>query len=250
MNELIKIEINENNEQVVSGRELHEFLKVKTKYVDWIEKKIKKYGFIENRDFVLVSEKRETNNPRNPYTEITEHLLKMSMAKEISMTENNERGRQARLYFIQCEEAWNNDDMVLVRALQIQNKKILGYTEKIQLLENTIKEQQPKVDFYNDVTGSDTTAEIATVAKILNFKNIGRNTLFDILRRQGILQRDNMPFQTYVDRGYFRVVESKWNAPNGDVKVNYKTVVYQKGIEYISKILRDLGYEKVGGMLN
>ena len=68
--------------------------------------------------------------------------------------------------------------------------------------------------------------------------------------RQGILQRDNMPFQTYVDRGYFRVVESKWNAPNGDVKVNYKTVVYQKGIEYISKVLRDLGYERIGEILN
>lgn len=78
------------------------------------------------------------------------------------------------------------------------------------------------------MAGSDTTAEIGTVAKVLNFKSVGRNTLFDILRRQGILQRDNMPFQTYVDRGYFRVVESKWNAPNGDVKVNYKTVVYQK----------------------
>jgi phage regulatory protein, rha family len=122
--------------------------------------------------------------------------------------------------------------------------------ERIEKLEEQAKLNAPKVDFYNDVTGSDTTAEIGTVAKVLNFKSVGRNTLFDILRRQGILQRDNMPFQTYVDRGYFRVVESKWNAPNGDVKVNYKTVVYQKGIEYISKVLRDLGYEKVGEVLN
>lgn len=122
--------------------------------------------------------------------------------------------------------------------------------ERIEKLEEQAKLNAPKVDFYDDVTGSDTTAEIGTVAKVLNFKSVGRNTLFDILRRQGILQRDNMPFQTYVDRGYFRVVESKWNAPNGDVKVNYKTVVYQKGIEYISKVLRDLGYEKVGEVLN
>lgn len=122
--------------------------------------------------------------------------------------------------------------------------------ERIEKLEEQAKLNAPKVDFYDDVTGSDTTAEIGTVAKVLNFKSVGRNTLFDILRRQGILQRDNMPFQTYVDRGYFRVVESKWNAPNGDVKVNYKTVVYQKGIEYISKVLRDLGYEKIGEMLN
>jgi len=133
----------------------------------------------------------------------------------------------------------------------IDNREKTDLSEKeIEKLEEQAKLNAPKVDFYDDLTGSDTTAEIGTVAKVLNFKSVGRNTLFDILRRQGILQRDNMPFQTYVDRGYFRVVESKWNAPNGDVKANYKTVVYQKGIEYISKVLRDLGYEKVGEVLN
>lgn len=143
------------------------------------------------------------------------------------------------------EELLNNPDLAIQAFTKLKEEMI-----RRQELEKKIKEQQPKVDFYNDVTGSDTTAEIGTVAKVLNFKSVGRNTLFDILRRQGILQRDNMPFQTYVDRGYFRVVESKWNAPNGDVKVNYKTVVYQKGIEYISKVLRDLGYEKIGEILN
>ena len=143
------------------------------------------------------------------------------------------------------DELLNNPDLAIRAFTKLKEEMI-----RRQELEKKIEEQQPKVEFYNDVTGSDTTAEIGTVAKVLNFKSVGRNTLFDILRRRGILQRDNMPFQTYVDRGYFRVVESKWNAPNGDVKVNYKTVVYQKGIEYISKILRDLGYEKVGGMLN
>ena len=143
------------------------------------------------------------------------------------------------------DELLNNPDLAIRAFMKLKEEMI-----RRQELEKKIEEQQPKVDFYNDVTGSDTTAEIGTVAKVLNFKSVGRNTLFDILRRQGILQRDNMPFQTYVDRGYFRVVESKWNAPNGDVKVNYKTVVYQKGIEYISKILRDLGYEKIGEILN
>ena len=60
--DLIRIQTNENEEQVVSGRELHEFLEVKTKYVDWIDRKIKKYGFAENRDFVAISQKREVAN--------------------------------------------------------------------------------------------------------------------------------------------------------------------------------------------
>ena len=58
MNELIRIEINENNEQVVSSRELHKFLEVKTRYNDWINKRVKEYGFIENIDFVAITQKK------------------------------------------------------------------------------------------------------------------------------------------------------------------------------------------------
>ena len=123
-----------------------------------------------------------------------------------------------------------------IEKLQLENKQ-----QAQQLIE-----QAPKIEFYNDVTGSETTAEIGTVAKILGFKNVGRNILFDILRKQGILKSDNIPYQKYVDNGYFRVIESKWNDYiTGDVKISFKTVVYQKGIEYIAKILRELGYQKI-----
>ena len=123
-----------------------------------------------------------------------------------------------------------------IEKLQLENKE-----QAQQLIE-----QAPKIEFYNDVTGSETTAEIGTVAKILGFKNVGRNMLFDILRKQGILKSDNIPYQKYVDNGYFRVIESKWNDYiTGDVKISFKTVVYQKGIEYIAKLLRELGYKKI-----
>ena len=170
--ELIRIQTNENEEQVVSGRELHEFLEVKTKYVDWIDRKIKKYGFIENRDFVLVSQKWETNNPRNPYTEITDHIMKISMAKEVAMTENNEKGKQARLYFIKCEEAWNNEDMILARAFKIQNKKMLEYVKRIENMEIELKqkeqiiaEYEPKASYYDLVLQSKDLISISLIAK-------------------------------------------------------------------------------------
>ena len=60
MYELIKVQTNENNEQVVSGRDLHKFLEVKTLYKDWIKRKIEKYGFIENIDFIAIAQKRAT----------------------------------------------------------------------------------------------------------------------------------------------------------------------------------------------
>ena len=139
---------------------------------------------------------------------------------------------------------YTQKELLLMQLESIEKIEKLQFENKEQAQQ--LIEQAPKVEFYNDVTGSETTAEIGTVAKILGFKNVGRNILFDILRKQGILKSDNIPYQKYVDNGYFRVIESKWNDYiTGDVKISFKTVVYQKGIEYIAKLLRELGYQKI-----
>ena len=74
------------------------------------------------------------------------------------------------------------------------------------------------------------------VAKVLD-KDIGRNKLFKILRNKKILQKDNIPFQTYIDRGYFRVIEVKYTKPDGSTNISLKTLVYQKGVNFINKVL-------------
>ena len=83
------------------------------------------------------------------------------------------------------------------------------------------------------------------VANTLHFKNVGRNKLFDILRTEKILMGNNMPYQKYVDCGYFRTIEQKYSTPDGEVRINVKTLVYQKGVEYIRKVLTKLGYKEV-----
>lgn len=103
-------------------------MEIKTPYTQWFER-MKDYGFIENIDFILVLQKCETNNPKNPYKEIQDHLIKIPMAKEISMIQRNEKGKQARQYFIKCEEAWNSEEMIMARELEIQKRKIIRYTE-------------------------------------------------------------------------------------------------------------------------
>lgn len=137
------------------------------------------------------------------------------------------------------DELLNNPDLAIKAFTRLKEEQ-----EKRKQLEAQIIEQAPKIEFYNDVTGSETTAEIGTVAKLLNFKGIGRNTLFEILRKQKVLQYNNQPYQKYLDCGYFRIIESKWSKPNGDIQINFKTVVYQKGIQFISNILKRLGYVK------
>lgn len=101
-------------------------------------------------------------------------------------------------------------------------------------LEN--EEMKPKAEFYDTVAESSATFEVGVVAKILNF-GIGRNKLFKFLRNEGILNPDNIPYQQYVDAGYFKVVEMPYGKLNGDTLVGKKTVVYQKGIDYIRKRL-------------
>ena len=73
-----------NERPTVSGRELHEFLEVGTKYTDWFSRMCE-YGFSECIDYALVAQKRETNNPKNPYTEFIDHQLTIEMSKEIAM---------------------------------------------------------------------------------------------------------------------------------------------------------------------
>ena len=104
MKELIKIQTNEVGENCISARELHEGLKIKSKFNDWMTNRIKKYGFEEKIDFILVTKILETNNPKNPTTKEKDYIITVDMAKELCMVENSEIGRQFRKYFIEAEK--------------------------------------------------------------------------------------------------------------------------------------------------
>ena len=238
MNELIKVEINENQEPVISGRELHEKLEIETPFRIWFPRMCE-YGFSENIDYTPYIFVHPKNNQ-----ETIDYILKLDMAKEISMIQRNEKGKEIRKYFIEVEKEFNSPDKIMARGLLIADKTIKEQKTLISNLEYKIEKDKNKVEFYDDVVDSTTTFEISKVAKMLNFIQVGRNNLFEILREQGILQRDNTPYQNYVDRGWFRLIETKYTKPNGDVQLNYKTVVYQKGIEHIAKLLKRLGYQK------
>ena len=99
-----------------------------------------------------------------------------------------------------------------------------------------IETMKPKVDFYDTVAGSKDAIEIGTVAKLINVRGLGRNNLFELLRDKNILMDNNQPYQKYIDCGYFRTIEQKWSK-DGEIKINIKTLVYQKGIDYIRKIV-------------
>ena len=114
--------------------------------------------------------------------------------------------------------------------------------EQIESQQKLIEVQTPKAEFYDDVVESKDSLPMDKTAKTLNM-GIGRNKLFALLRDEKILMRNNTPYQQYVDSGWFRCVESKFSKPNGDICINVKTVVLQKGLDGIRKLLRKKGYK-------
>ena len=96
---------------------------------------------------------------------------------------------------------------------------------------------QPKADFFDCVADSKSAFSMNEVAKVLDYKGIGRNKLFEFLREQGILDRYNVPYQRYVDCGWFRVIEQKY-VKDGEPIVTTKTLVYQKGVDAIRRKLQ------------
>jgi anti-repressor protein len=115
--------------------------------------------------------------------------------------------------------------------------KLKEYQAELSAQKQYIKALEPKAEFFDAVADSKTAIEIGEAAKVLNMK-IGRNNLFKILRQKGILMNNNQPYQEYIDRGYFRVIEQRYTKPDGSTHINIKTLVYQKGLEYIRKLLK------------
>lgn len=237
--ELIKIE-EKNGEQLVSARELHQFLEVKTRFDIWFNRMIE-YGFLENIDFIAYVQKSTCTNNRE--YEQTDYLMKLSMAKEISMIQRNEKGKQAREYFIKCEESWNSPQMILARANQIQARMIETYKEKVIVLEKKMEEDKPKVLFADAVETSKSTILIGDLAKILkqNGIDIGQKRLFSWLRDNGYLIKRNgsdynMPTQMSMELKLFEIKETAVTHSDGHITVNKTPKVTGKGqIYFINK---------------
>ncbi|HFR3819072.1 TPA: phage antirepressor KilAC domain-containing protein [Streptococcus suis] len=236
MNEIINVNLNDNQEPVVSGRQLHEALEVKTPYSMWFDRMVE-YGFTENQDFLLNNFVKQTG--RGGHNKV-DHIIKLDMAKEIAMIQRSDRGKQVRQYFIQIEKDFNSPEKIMARALLLADKKV-------HQLEAQIEADKPKVLFANAVEASATSILIGDFAKILrqNGYNIGQNHLFEWLRNNGFLIRKrgesyNMPTQRSMDMSLFEVKERTHNEPNGSIRISKTTKMTGKGQTYfINKFLNE-----------
>lgn len=211
MIELIKI-TKTNGKKVVSARDLYNFLGSKQDFSTWIKNRIDKYDFIEGVDYTRFHKKMDANNAT-----CIEYVITIDMGKELSMVENNEKGKSARRYFIECEKQAK------------QNVSIpQSFAQALQLAADQAKQlelQAPKVESYDKFINSSSLQSFKDVANMLG---LGRNTLMKRLRELKILTRKNTPYQTYLSMDLFEVKESTQHGFN--VATTYIT---PKGIEYI-----------------
>lgn len=238
MNELLKVEVNENQEQVVNGRLLHEFLQISTPYTKWFGRMCE-YGFIENIDYLTEDKNvRRTDGTIMPQKEIN-HTLKLNMAKELCMLARNERGKEARQYFIKCEEAWNSPEMIMSRALAIANNNLLMKDEQILKLMAENTEMKPKADYFDELVERNTLTNFRETAKLLH---IGQNKFIDWLLNKKFIYRDIkgklLAYSNYISgsKPYFDVKEQK----NGNWS-GFQTLITPQGREAFRLLLQVKG---------
>ena len=187
-----------NGQKAVNARDLHSFLQVGKDFSTWIKNRIDKYDFIEGKDFqtlyldyqgnLLNIRLPQNGDSENQQVSKIEYALSISMAKELSMIENNERGKQARKYFIACEEnkhELSRKDLALM-VLQAEEEKerlALEVQKKEEEKQAIIEETKPAVVFTECVKNASTNILIRDLAKLItqNGYTIGEYRLYDWL---------------------------------------------------------------------
>lgn len=231
MNELLKVSY-DSDRITVSARELHKFLEATERFSNWFER-MSQYGMVEGEDFVGC----KVFNTQ-AHQELQDYQLTIECAKEICMLQRNERGKQARQYFIQLEKDWNSPEKVMARALQIAD-------QKIHHLETRVAEMKPKELFADAVSASKSSILVGDLAKLLkqNGVDIGQKRLFQWLREKGYLIKQqgaswNMPTQRSMEQGLFEVKETTITHSDGHISISKTVKVTGKGqVYFINKLL-------------
>lgn len=231
MNQLINI-IERNGARLVSAKELHQFLEVKTDFRHWI-KRMFEYGFEKSEDFLVVKNDRQKGSGGH---NAIDYALTISCAKEISMLQRNEKGKEARKYFIECEKKVKDG----IPSMKSMSRKdlalmIIESEEAKEAAERRVALLEPKAQLADKILDSEEQIDIGQAAKILEL-GFGRNKLFQELRKRGVFFKSrNEPKQIYINKGYFRMTEKWIERNNHDGFVVTKVLVTQKGLDFLAK---------------
>jgi anti-repressor protein len=273
MKELIRIE-ERDGKRAVSARELHEFLGSKRMFSNWMKSRINKFGLQEGVDYEAINKFVKCQNGIGGVNSV-EYALTLDAAKELAMVEGNEKGKEARRYFIEIEKRHREvvakyDHLIprtYVEALRLaadqaeeldrrqklieeERSKNCELSEKNDSLakeneenERKLEEQLPKVRLANAIHATNGTCSVQELAKVLQQNGVqtGPNRLYSWLRENKYLcktyQFKNLPTQRAMTMGLFEVTKKRFVDDGGREAISARTMVTPKGQEYFVNLL-------------
>lgn len=253
MNELIKLSsarINDETVQTCSARDLHRFLGIGKDFSTWVKAQIERAAFAENVDYVKISGKSISPKRGNSGKTPTEYFFTISASKEISMMNNTPRGKEARLYFIECERV-AKEATAKLRA-QPAAFALPDFTnpacaarawaeqyEQRLALEAQVKSDTPKVEFAEAVTASDAEHTITEAAKVLSIRP---RKFFDWLRMGGfIYKQGTQAMQISINKGLMVTRFHTFKHTDGELDKKAHARITGKGLYFFYQRLRHEG---------
>jgi len=232
MNELIPITVNENEEPIVSARTLYDFLDISERYSKWFER-MTSYGFAKDIDYTPYQIVHPQNNQ-----ELEDHALKLDMARELSMIQRNEKGKQARQYFIQVEKDYNSPEKIMARALKIADATINTLHLEVKIKDQLIGEMKPKADYTDKILKSKSTMNINAIAKDYGMSARGMNKILHELGVQYYQDGQWLLYAKHQGKGYTHSQTIDFERKDGTPDTRLHTQWRQKGRLFIYELLK------------
>lgn len=237
MNELINVTLNDNHEPVVSGRQLHEALEVKTEYKKWFSR-MTEYGFNENEDFLKVTQKCLTSSTGQ---NTTDHIIKLDMAKEIAMIQRTDKGKEVRKYFIQVEKDFNSPEKIMARALLMADKKITVLTTENETLKLELEEAQKQARYLDLIIESKASLRVTQIAADYGMSATKFNHLLHEFGVQHKVNGQWILYKKYMGKGYTDSATFDFVDGKGQARTHVTTTWTQKGRLFLYELLKSKG---------
>lgn len=247
MEVLVKI-TEKNGKSVVRARDLHQFLESKQEFANWIKNRIEKYGLVENEDYVVFD--NLIKNPQGGRPQI-EYALTIDAAKELSMVEGNDKGKQARRYFIECEKKLREKTQSAFvipgsfsQALMLaakQQEQIEEQLKQISVMSTEIVEMKKKTDYLEIILNSKETVTITQIAQDYGMTAKSFNRLLEELKIRRKVNGQWILYSPYITQGYVHSKSVPIMHKDGSRNSVLNTEWRQKGRIFLYEKLKKAG---------